>query len=97
MDCNCCGQRLTQKALNTHATGWTGREIAGTHTCQNCGAVMGTVYLGEFYEIVKPYWSKADPPQERWVYYDFMTLGSEGERRYHGWFDRETRLILQTG
>lgn len=65
--------------------------------CTKCGAVFGTLYLGESYGIVKP-WMTAeniDPNDTR--YYDFECLGSEGITRRHGWFDPSTGLIVQVG
>ena len=74
-----------------------GRPVIGTKECQHCRAILGTVYKGELYSIVRPYWSPEDVPQERWQYYDLTVLGSEGIERRHGWIDSETRLLLQTG
>lgn len=65
--------------------------------CAKCGGVVGTCYLGESYHIVRPFFSKADVPAEKTRYFDFTTLGSEGVGRRHGWFDPETRLVVQTG
>ncbi len=66
--------------------------------CRRCGAVYGECYKGESYEIVLPYMAR-DPniPAERLRYYDLMVLGSGGVSRRHGWFDTETRLIVQVG
>lgn len=97
MNCPCCGKKLTAKALNTRARDISGREVIGTHICQNCGAIGGTVYLGESYNIVKPFMTSEDVPMDETIYFDFQTLGSEGIGRRHGWFDPKTRLVVQAG
>ena len=96
--CECCGQRITVKTKNTPHVDGRGREVVGVYECPNCKAVIGTCYLGESYAIVKSAWFQGpDPERERWRYYDLITLGSRGIERRHGWFDIETRLVLQTG
>jgi hypothetical protein len=96
MTCPCCGKKLTVKARNTPVE-VNGRKVPGTHTCQNCGAIGGTVYLGESYTIVKPFMTGEDVPMDETVYFDFQTLGGEGIGRRHGWYDPKTRLVVQAG
>jgi len=72
--------------------------VLGLYTCGNCGGLVGRCSLGSFYSIVRPRWCKEpNVSRERWRYYDVSTLGSEGIQRHHGWYDRETGCILQTG
>ena len=66
--------------------------------CRGCGSIHGTCYLGDSYAIVKDEWAPNDPVVEaRAIPYDLITLGNEGMRRRHGWFDPVTRCITQTG
>ena len=67
------------------------------YECRTCGAIHGTCYLGESYEIVRPYMTDKDVPPEKTRYFDFITLGSKGMDRRHGWYDPETRLVVQIG
>lgn len=69
----------------------------GVYRCLDCGAIFGRCYLGDSYAIVKPWFSKVEPPAERVRYFDFECLGSGGITRRHGWFDTETGLITQVG
>ena len=68
-------------------------------TCAKCGAIFGTLYLGDSYAIVKPWWHEAPEtvPQDRVRYFDFTTLGSDKIGRRHGWYDTLTGLIIQVG
>jgi hypothetical protein len=72
-------------------------EVIGVYQCLGCGAVYGTCYLGESYGLVRPHFVPTEPPAANLRYYDFMALGSRGPVRRHGWFDVETRLIVQVG
>jgi hypothetical protein len=36
-------------------------------------------------------------PTERCRYFDFTTIGSAGIDRRHGWFDVESRRVVQIG
>lgn len=73
-------------------------KIAGLFSCGHCGGLVGNCYLGDFYGIVKPRWcTEPNVSQERHRYYDVTTLGSKGKERHHGWFDKKTGCILQTG
>lgn len=65
--------------------------------CSKCAAIFGTCYLGESYEMVRPFMTDADPQMERSRYFDFECLGSQGITRRHGWYDPETRLVTQVG
>lgn len=65
--------------------------------CRRCGAIYGDCYKGESYEIVLPYMAEAEVPPERCRYYDLTVLGSDGITRRHGWFDPDSRRIVQIG
>jgi hypothetical protein len=67
------------------------------YTCAACGAIFGTMYLGDSYAMVKAFMTSANVPSDRQRYFDFTTIGSAGISRRHGWFDPETRLITQVG
>jgi hypothetical protein len=71
--------------------------FAQIYECRTCGAIHGTCYLGESYEIVRPYMTDKAVPPEKTRYFDFITLGSKGVDRRHGWYDPETRLVVQIG
>ena len=73
-------------------------KVIGLYTCGHCGGIVGNCYLGDFHGIVKPRWcAETNVSQDRWRYYDVTTLGSKGRERQHGFFDKETGCILQTG
>lgn len=69
--------------------------------CSRCGAIFtppgSAIYLGESYEIVLPRFTTDPSADERAVYFDLDTLGSEGLGRRHGWFDPATGLLTQVG
>ena len=69
--------------------------------CERCGAVYtegdSFMYLGESYGIVSPSFTADPSADSRARYFDFMTLGSGGKDRRHGWFDPETGLMTQSG
>jgi hypothetical protein len=71
---------------------------AGVRVCTKCDAIFGRCYLGDSYGIVLPLWAKEgsyDPEGVR--YYDFLTTGSAGQERRHGWYDPASKRITQTG
>ncbi len=74
---------------------------SGVYECAACGAIFtprgGTIYLGESYSLVLPYFAKGEVAPEQLRYYDLMILGSKGMERRHGWYDPATKLIHQTG
>ncbi len=72
-------------------------KVTGVFECKRCGAIHGTCYRGDSYTLVLPYWAMHDVPPERCRYFDLDTLGSGGIERRHGWFDTESRRIVQTG
>ena len=65
--------------------------------CRKCDAIFGTLYRGEADQIVKPFWANGPVPDERLRYFDFEILSSSGVSREHGWYDRETGRVVQTG
>jgi len=90
--CPCCNKKVTIKTLNTSYKG-----IAGVHECPKCGAVFGTCYKGDSYKVVKPWMATENVPFENCFYFDLTTLGSDGIDRFHGWADKNTRLVVQVG
>lgn len=85
--CRGCGRKTTQAET----------KVARVYECGHCGAIWGECYIGESYEMVRPYMTTInfDPADTR--YYDMTTIGSEGLRRRHGWFEPTSRLITQVG
>lgn len=67
------------------------------YRCAKCEAIYGSCYLGDSYSLVLPYMVKEDPPAEQTRYYDLDCLGSKGITRRHGWYDPQTKLIVQVG
>lgn len=88
MECPNCGKVISQKQ---HVG------VIGVYRCQHCEALVGECYLGESYTLVRPFFAPKDVPFEQTRYFDFTTLGSEGIGRRHGWYDPDTRLIVQVG
>lgn len=67
------------------------------HRCERCGAIVAdSIYLGESYEAVLPWFSEAKGEVEA-RYFDFVCIGSEGISRRHGWFNIADRRIVQIG
>lgn len=71
--------------------------------CRKCQAVYtvdgGSVYLGESYKIVLPYFER-DPSAQSMddcIYYDLTCLGSAGISRRHGWYNPTTKRVVQVG
>lgn len=68
------------------------------YRCKKCDAIFSeTIYLGDSYSLVKPWFAKDPVDPKKLRYFDFTCLGSEGITRRHGWFDPETRLVHQVG
>lgn len=76
---------------------------AGEHPnlsiCLACGAIFGQLYLGDSYGVVRPQFhpDANSVPDDRQRYFDFVTLGSQGVDRRHGWYDTLTGYIIQVG
>lgn len=70
--------------------------VAGVQRCRSCLTIHGQCYLGDSHTLVLPRMSSRQD-MEGAVHYDLMTLGSGGVVRRHGWFDPQTKLILQVG
>jgi hypothetical protein len=66
-------------------------------TCRRCNAIFGEMYLGDSYTLVLPRFTTRDVPAEEQRYFDFLTLGSKGLSRRHGWYDPKTRGLVQIG
>ncbi len=60
----------------------------GVYECAACGVIFtprgGTIYLGESYDLVLPYFADEEVAPEQLRYYDLMVLGSKGMERRHG-------------
>jgi len=84
--CPACGGKRKK------ATRWT-----QVWECKRCGAIYGTCYLGESYEIVLPYFHQGASQPELERHYDLTCLGSKGIERRHGWYNTRTRRITQVG
>jgi len=73
-------------------------EVIGVRECKKCKALTGTCCKGDSYRVVKPWMiNSTEEIKGKQAYYDIKTLGSEGIGRRHGWYDTETRLIIQAG
>jgi hypothetical protein len=70
-------------------------EVHSVHECARCGAIHGTCYKGEASTFYLPYWH--DGPDGETFHVDLTLLGSQGVERFHGWINRKTRRIVQTG
>lgn len=64
--------------------------------CRRCGGLTGSMYLGDSYKYVLPYFD-SNPTMDGAVYFDFDCVGSEGEVRRHGWYRPETKRLVQVG
>ncbi len=96
MNCPCCEKRITVKMLNTPI--YVGeQQIHGVYQCGHCQALLGQCSRGMSYLLVKPSWAPAGASLEDAVYFDLQVLGTDGIKRRHGWFDPETRCIVQVG
>jgi hypothetical protein len=97
--CPACNHRLTVAELNRDYI-LDGRRIQGVRECKRCKALFGICYKGDSYALVLPFMADgqaANDARGRERYFDFMTLGSEGIGRRHGWFDTATRKVTQIG
>lgn len=65
--------------------------------CGVCGALFGSLYLGDSYAVVKPRFTRENVPPEQVRYFDFLCLGAAGLTRRHGWYDPATGLLVQEG
>lgn len=66
--------------------------------CASCaGIIADHLYLGESYSVVLPYMTDKEIAPENLRYFDLSGVGSKGPYRRHGWFDVQSRLIVQVG
>jgi len=91
--CPCCGAPPTKWDPDV--------DTMGTIVyCSKCGAMFTapgeTIYRGDSYNYVSPMMSRRTD-MDGAKYFDLMVLGSNGVERRHGWFDPDTKLILQIG
>ena len=67
-------------------------------TCKNCDAIFSdSIYYGDFLDIIHMKFADPEPPPSQTRYFDFTTLGSKGIQRIHGWYDVNTRRVVQIG
>lgn len=67
------------------------------YTCTKCHALFAEgLYLGESYEIVKPFLVDEEPGDQI-RYFDFTCLGSRGIVRRHGWYRPADGMLVQVG
>lgn len=73
--------------------------VANVVRCNGCGGIytLERIYLGDSYRLVKPQWDDTDCPAEKWQYFDFDVLGSDGPSRRHGFYNPGNRKITQVG
>ena len=64
--------------------------------CTKCDGIFGTCYLSDSYGIVSKYLTQQTSDMEV-RYFDFITLGSDGIDRRHGWYDKLTGKLVQVG
>lgn len=82
----------------SHTRGTQYESKALVYVCGACSGIFSNnIYLGESYEIVLPFMTVEAVPQDRLRYFDFTCLGSKGITRRHGWFDVQTKRIVQVG
>jgi len=93
MNCPCCN--ASQTYSSEHKTHWQVRECRKCHALYTQGS--SALYLGESYGLVRSQFTNDPAADDRAVYFDFMTVGSKGLNRRHGWFDPETKLLTQVG
>lgn len=85
--CPACNHRLAT-IVDGHAS---------VYRCARCKAIYGSCYLGDSYSLVLPFMVASEPPADRVRYFDLECLGSRGITRRHGWYDTETKRIVQVG
>jgi hypothetical protein len=89
--------RMPECPACSHKLGYLLPGYARVYRCAKCEAIHGSCYLGDSYTLVQPYMIDKEPHNGQIRYYDLDCLGSAGVRRRHGWYDPETRLIVQVG
>ena len=83
--------------------GMVGTKYPTVWICERCSAVFGSVAdEAQSYEIVKPMFLQEDGrdllAEGLGQYFDLMHVDADGNlQRRHGWYDPQTRMILQTG
>lgn len=90
--CPCCAEStIGESNRQDHET------VRGLFYCKTCGALLGTIYKGDLFGVVKFVWhdEKLDGAAEQ-RYFDIVTLGTEVDR-VHGWYDRHSRKVTQIG
>ena len=84
-ECPCCG-----------AKPFFFTEFYGVRLCINCGAFFGEVNEGTAEEVVHSAWHEGESKGQ--FYYDFTFVDAEGKKvRRHGWADKVTHKVVQSG
>lgn len=88
--CPACSSRVTR--TNDHRT----------RTCSRCAAIFswgGPMWRGDVSYYLTLRFLKGDVPAEQLRYFDFQVMeGSDlSLKRIHGWYDVESRLVVQIG
>ncbi len=92
----------TEREINMTCTACNGRtrktEDIQIRICEDCGGLIGTVRRGDLHNHVDTRnWANEDIEQDRVRYFDLKVLGSNGVVRIHGWYDLDTKRIVQMG
>jgi hypothetical protein len=96
--CPACGaSRRYSKAPDTTIV--PERLHAFVRECRKCQGIYTTssIYLGDSYLIVLPFFSSDPESDSRQRYFDLDCLGSKGMQRRHGWFDPTNKKLTQVG
>ena len=90
MACPACS---STKSLDSSKTGLP----SGVSRCGSCGAEYTTrpIYRGDSYTVASPHWHEGEDGET--FYFDLDVIGSQGPERRHGWANKTTRRIVQTG
>lgn len=91
--CTACGEStIGESNRQDHET------VRGLFYCKTCGGLLGTIYKGELFGVVKFVWHDpaVDGPEDP-RYFDITTLGNNGIDRVHGWYDRLSLKVTQIG
>lgn len=99
--CCCASERYSRAPRPDELPQASAYAMTRVRVCRKCDALYTptgrTILLGDSYGLVRPQWDPSPENMDGARYFDFMTLGSEGLRRRHGWFRPSTRLLLQVG
>lgn len=72
-------------------------ELTQVYECASCGGIIGECYRGDAYKFVNIGTLVPQTEGMEVQYFDLVLLGSDGIKRVHGWFDRQTKNVVQYG